>query len=124
MYFLYRFQMKKMKVFMGFTNQLKDVFGRLEQRMEKAVELRQSKAKLHPVQFSALEIYNVPLAAATHGLRITRYQISADQPVSLSPQTQIDACAYNVFLQNRTPFPASTSLPAQSGGFVGFLHRH
>lgn len=32
MYFLYRFQMKKMKVFMGFTNQLKDVFGRLRRR--------------------------------------------------------------------------------------------
>lgn len=29
MYFLYRFQMKKTNVFMGFTNQLKDVFGRL-----------------------------------------------------------------------------------------------
>lgn len=31
MYFLYRFQMKNTKVFMGFTNQLKEVFGRLEQ---------------------------------------------------------------------------------------------
>lgn len=32
MYFLYRFQMKKTNVFMGFTNQLKDVLGRLEEK--------------------------------------------------------------------------------------------
>lgn len=31
MYLLYRFQIKNTKVFTGFTNQLKDVFGRLEQ---------------------------------------------------------------------------------------------
>lgn len=53
MYFLYRFQIKKMKVFMGFTNQLKDVFGRLEQRKEKAVELRQGKAKSSSVPWKS-----------------------------------------------------------------------
>ncbi|KAG5836330.1 hypothetical protein ANANG_G00253430 [Anguilla anguilla] len=35
MYFLYFFQMKKMKVFIGFTNQLKEVLGRLERGGEK-----------------------------------------------------------------------------------------
>lgn len=52
MYFLYFFQMKNTKVFMGFTNQLKDVLGRLRRRQKKRDrhEWRQRKLLTDPYQ--------------------------------------------------------------------------
>lgn len=89
MYFLYRFQMKNTKVFIGFTNQLKEVFGRLEHKWMKrsaeaqATEQHISSSSLVPCQHHRLFLL-LP-ERITLGATITTVPVKALLTAELAP---------------------------------------
>lgn len=92
MYFLYRFQMKNTKVFIGFTNQLKEVFGRLEHKWIKrsaeaqATEQHISSSALVPCQHHRLFLL-LP-ERITLGATTTTVPVKALLTAELAPELQ------------------------------------